>query len=167
MNWSPERAGFIILLPKNSMPTPMEAEPFFKGRLIKCFDDKTTEKPALAHRPAQADDWADVSVDTATGQPAVVDPAPPHPTAFAVLEFDRLPDCSTLARPDDLLLKPPYHLVVYDRGTALVEVHGSHSPSLQLLSEYLKKWCRVNHQDTRNVSFHRTSTVKLIRNDGC
>jgi len=29
-------------------------------------------------------------------------------------------------------------------------VNCSHSPTVQFLEEYLKRWCRTNHNDTRN-----------------
>ncbi|ORY60917.1 uncharacterized protein BCR38DRAFT_349091 [Pseudomassariella vexata] len=150
--WSDERVGFIISLPKAEVPSPMEMEPTFKGSLISCFDKKRTASGAVSHGMASVDDWADVSMDTETGTPGVIEapqqqsPSGLHPRQP---ELNTLPSCSTLARPDELLLKPPYHLVVYSRGGTLVEVQSSHSPSLRLLAEYLKKWCRVNHQDNR------------------
>ncbi|KAI0121681.1 hypothetical protein BJ170DRAFT_132890 [Xylariales sp. AK1849] len=136
VKWSSERSGFIINPPQGHMASSMEIEPLFIGQLLRCFDEKAN--------PALVNDWADVSMDASTGQPAISED-----TTFLTPEFHTLPGCATLARPDELVLKPPYHLVVHDRGTTLVEVQGSHSPSLVLLSEYLKKWCRVNHQDSR------------------
>ncbi|KAK8053629.1 hypothetical protein PG996_012930 [Apiospora saccharicola] len=157
LTWSNDRTGFVITLPRGQMPYLTELESVLRGQLPNCFkkDAGTSQSATLASRPAApADDWADVSLDAATGKAAVVETAreddrygntrsgPPAKAAYNVL-----PDCSTLARPDDLLLKPPYHLVVYDRGSTGIEVHCSHSPSLQLLNDYLKKWCRVNQQN--------------------
>ncbi|KAK7931754.1 hypothetical protein PG985_002466 [Apiospora marii] len=157
LTWSNDRNGFVVTLPRGQMPYLTELESVLRGQLLNCFktDSGTSQSTTLASRPAAAaDDWADVSLDTTTGKAAVVETAregdrdgrtrygPPAKAAY-----DVLPDCSTLARPDDLLLKPPYHLVVYDRDSSEVEIHCSHSPSLQLLSDYLKKWCRVNQQN--------------------
>ncbi|KAK7942920.1 uncharacterized protein PG986_012033 [Apiospora aurea] len=157
LTWSNDRTGFVITLPRGQMPYLTELEAAFRGQLLNCFnkDAGASQSTTLASRAAApADDWADVSLDAATGKAAVVESAkdadrcsntqyvPPIKAAYAVI-----PECGTLARPDDLLLKPPYHLVVYDRGSSEVEIHSSHSPSLQLLSEYLKKWCRVNQQN--------------------
>lgn len=140
------------------MPYVTELEAALRGQLLNCFKKDAgaaTQSTVLASRAAApADDWADVSVDVATGKAAVVEEQRSHqpyaPPAKAA--YDILPDIGSLARPDDLLLKPPYHLVVYDRGSTEVEVHGSHSPSLQFLSEYLKKWCRINQQNHQKVS---------------
>ncbi|KAK8116318.1 hypothetical protein PG984_012820 [Apiospora sp. TS-2023a] len=163
LTWSNDRTGFVITLPRGQMPYLTELESVLRGQLLNCFkkDAGTSQSATLASRPAApADDWADVSLDAATGKAAVVETAreddrygntrsgPPAKAAY-----DVLPDCNTLARPDDLLLKPPYHLVVYDRGSGGVEVHCSHSPSLQLLNDYLKKWCRVNQQNHQKVGF--------------
>lgn len=154
LTWSAERTGFILALPQGHQPSLSELEPLFAQQLLSCFDEGAVGAAVLAHRPAAGDDWADVSMDSTTGKPSVVEPSQPK----AVLpQFERLPECSALGRPDELLLKPPYHLVVRDRGTTLVEVHGSHSPSLQLLAEYLKKWCRVNQQDSRKVCARENS----------
>lgn len=152
----------MVTLPRGQIPYLTELESVLRGQLLNCFKKNTgTSQPTTpASRPAApADDWADVSLDAATGKAAVVETVkkgdrygstryePPLKAAY-----DVLPECSTLARPDDLLLKPPYHLVVYDRGSSEVEIHCSHSPSLQLLSDYLKKWCRVNQQNYNKVS---------------
>ncbi|KAK6854587.1 hypothetical protein PG995_009680 [Apiospora arundinis] len=153
LSWSNDRSGFVITLPRGPMPYVTELEAALRGQLLNCFKKDAgaaTQSTVLASRAAApADDWADVSVDVATGKAAVVEEQRSHqpyaPPAKAA--YDILPDIGSLARPDDLLLKPPYHLVVYDRGSTEVEVHGSHSPSLQFLSEYLKKWCRINQQN--------------------
>ncbi|KAK8069603.1 hypothetical protein PG994_006219 [Apiospora phragmitis] len=157
LSWSNDRTGFVVTLPRGQMPYLTEIEAALRGQLLNCFkkDASVSQSNTLTSlAAAPADDWADVSLDAATGNAAVVEAAaeadrhtntryvPPAKAAYNVM-----PDCGTLARPDDLLLKPPYHLVVYDRGSEEVEIHSSHSPSLHLLSEYLKKWCRVNQQN--------------------
>ncbi len=101
-------------------------------------------------------------MDSATGKPAVVERHIPLGTAVgmghdpSVSEF--LPIAEALPRPDELLLKPPYHLIM--RASHLeISIECSHSPTLQLLESYLKRWCRVNHNDTRSVSLALTVKV--------
>ncbi|KAK9783814.1 hypothetical protein SCAR479_00373 [Seiridium cardinale] len=95
LSWSRERVGFVISLPKSQLPSIMEMEPLFKDQLLTCFDENAAPPAALAHRPGPGDDWADISMETATDKPVVTTSAPKAPT------FDRLPDCNTLERPDD------------------------------------------------------------------
>ncbi|KAI0597099.1 hypothetical protein F4775DRAFT_265945 [Biscogniauxia sp. FL1348] len=155
LSWSEERTGFLLALPRGPIPTYMKMEALFKGALLSCFTEKTTRVVA------NADDWADISVDK-TGKPDVVDAATTWSIKMPNQELDTLPHISLLPRPDDLLLNPPYHLVVYSRGQSSVEIQCSHSPTLQLLSEYLKKWCRTNSQNVQRppaveISLHQSS----------
>lgn len=120
-------------------------------------------------------DWADVSMDRSMGQARVVEATPSsslrhhaaQPGAVAaaasplaavaattpnIPRVEILPAARSLPRPDELLRRPPYHLLVTARAYNEVEVQCSHSGSLVLLADYLRQWCRVNHNDTRNVS---------------
>ncbi|KAI2779371.1 hypothetical protein F4815DRAFT_446406 [Daldinia loculata] len=141
--WSTKSVGFQVNLPKGTMPSAIQMQSSFKIQLVDCFDDL---QPSF-------DDWADISTEATRERPAIADE---HQS------FDILPNISLLPCPDDLLLKPPYHLTVYGGGKTTVEVQCSHSPTLELLAEYLKKWCKVNHQDTRHppaveVELHQSS----------
>jgi hypothetical protein len=150
--WSEQQHGFVISLPKKKIYQPSELVPVFQDGLLTCFEAKK-DISAPSH-PAAADDWADIEVDAATGKTNIVE-IPARPAASqgsAMPKVDYLPDMSSLPRPNDLFLKPPFHLIV-SAGLKEIEVQGSHSPSLQLLAEYFKRWCRVNHQDTRKVSW--------------
>ena len=152
--WSEPRDGFVVSLPKKQVYQPSQLFPIFRGELLASFDVK--KKPQLPERTATggasgaaADGWEGVEVDMATGRAEVVEaPRSSHPSARPKIEF--LPDVSSLPRPDQLLLQPPYHLSLV-HGHHEIQVHCSHSPSLQVLAEYLKRWCRVNHSDTRNA----------------
>ena len=112
---------------------------------------------------ATIDDWADVSIDDKTGKAAAFDgptAAGAVRTTAPVAEF--LPSLSTLPRPKDLLLKPPYHLTigrVFDEHTGL-EIQCSHAPSLWLLAAYLKKWVKQNHADVRLPSQLKVTLVE-------
>lgn len=120
---------------------------------------------------AAVSDWTDVKIDTSTGeaesQEVLAERQLPGEVSAPASAFPRarvsfLPDAMTLPSPNELLLKPPYHLIVHV-GQREVEIQGSHSPSLVLLSEYLKRWCRVNHHDTRTVSSRSVARSMFLR----
>ncbi|OTA65825.1 hypothetical protein K449DRAFT_410832 [Hypoxylon sp. EC38] len=143
VSWSTTRVGFDVNLPKGMMPSLIEMQSIFKLGLLDCFDDPQTS----------LDEWANLSLD-AIGENRAATESHQH--------FDVLPDISVLPRPDDLLLKPPYHLVIYGGGDTSVEAQCSHSPTLQLLADYLKRWCKLNHQNIKHppaveVNLHQSS----------
>ncbi|TPX18167.1 uncharacterized protein E0L32_002676 [Thyridium curvatum] len=152
-SWSNERVAFIINLPKKQLIDPFELYPAFSGALLDCFDDgsstnNTTKKKPAADDAAPAgagDDWADVEMDRSTGKPDVKEPTTTAAAAAPVF----LPQAASLPRPDHLLLQPPYYLSVAQHGDARVAVTASHAPSLQLLHDYLARWCRTDPQDAR------------------
>ena len=69
---------------------------------------------------------------------------------------------NSLPRPEDLLLKPPYHMVIsgFFENFDGIEIQCSHAPSLKLLHEYLKKWSKQNHQDVREPSQIRVTLTE-------
>ncbi|KAI8965554.1 hypothetical protein F5Y11DRAFT_312688 [Daldinia sp. FL1419] len=141
--WSTECSGFQVNLTREAIPSLLRVRRASVAQLLHCFDES---QPSL-------NDWADVSIEAAKECLAIRDEDQ---------SFDLLPDINTLPCPDDLLLKPPYHLTVYGGGKTTVEVQCSHSPTLELLAEYLKKWCKINHQDTRHpraveIELHQSS----------
>ncbi|KAI0104282.1 hypothetical protein GGR51DRAFT_229837 [Nemania sp. FL0031] len=148
--WSAQQRGIILALPKSAVPSQAYMRSFFTGNLLKLFDEKSTHEPfSPTAEPAAADDWADVAVDNRTGNAGVVELPQRHlaPTHVSP-SFDIIPDVETVSRPDELLLKPPYHLIMYGGGKAFMEVQCSHSPTLQFLSDYLTKWSKTNHNNT-------------------
>ncbi|KAH6619405.1 hypothetical protein B0J18DRAFT_243696 [Chaetomium sp. MPI-SDFR-AT-0129] len=155
--WSEHRGGFIVELPNKLVSLPAELFPVFQGQLLECFDP-VTKKLQLPERGATAaagDDWEGVEVDTATGRPKVVEST----TKSSAAEF--MPDAASLPRPNELFLRPPYHLTLLP-GHQQIELHGSHSPTLEFIATYLKRWSRVNHTDTRKpagvqVTLHQSS----------
>lgn len=150
--WSEQRGGFIISLPKKAIHQPAELFPTFRGGLLVCFDAKRTQLPdRAAGAGSGADDWAGVEVDTETGKAEVVEPPRSVQTPVARAKVEFLPSLASLPRPDLLFLQPPYHLTMY-ANSKHIELQSSHSPSLQLIADYFKRWCRVNHNDTTSVS---------------
>ncbi|KAK1757869.1 hypothetical protein QBC47DRAFT_377143 [Echria macrotheca] len=150
-SWSDTRAGFVICLPRKRVYQAAELFPIFRGKLLTCFEVPKESVPLpLRQGGAAADEWADVELDRTTGKPEVVDKpvvttGPVSSPARPVVEF--LPTMQSLPRPDELFLRPPYHLTIVP-GHSEIEVQCSHSPSLKFLADYLERWCRVNHHDT-------------------
>ncbi|KAK4129077.1 hypothetical protein N657DRAFT_639627 [Parathielavia appendiculata] len=157
--WSEKRGGFVLSLPKQQVYQPAELFRVFREGLLACFDEK---KPQLTQSMVAggADNWEAVEIDVPTGKAEVVETAPAL-RASTRSKVDFLPNLASLPRPDQLFLQPPYHLTL-THGRQEIELQCSHSPSLQLLADYLKRWCRVNHADTRNppavqVTLHQSA----------
>lgn len=150
--WSEQRDGFVVSLPKKTVYQPAELFPVFRGGLLPCFEVK--KKPQLPVRKAEtgaADDWEGVEVDATTGTAQVAQaPRASYAPAASRPKAEFLPNMASMPRPDQLFLQPPYHLSLI-HGHHQIELHCSHSPTLELLAEYLKRWCRINHADTRNA----------------
>lgn len=132
--------------------------PLLKGQIFDSTQEQEENTQAAA--TTAADEWADIGADVDDQPPSTDGPEAkaiaiaaaaaslPHRTKPRV---DYLADPATLARPDQLLLKPPYYLHVYGGGGDEVQIEGSHSPSLEMLAEYLKKWAQTNTQRGDNV----------------
>ena len=187
-SWTEEREAFMLYLPQERAVTVAgEFEAAYRGGILNCFKAKPAQNEQsggdlglASHRPAAAgsssgrgvsgDDWADVTMDSATGTANVVEPSLPafmgmastSTSTAASAPASYLPSLESLPRPDELFLHPPYHLIVADYGHKKIVVQGSHSPSLHLLGEYMKRWCRLNHQDSR-----RPPAVEVKYNQSC
>ncbi|EPE05229.1 hypothetical protein F503_03834 [Ophiostoma piceae UAMH 11346] len=180
--WSEDRAAFYLYLPaKQPVAVPSENAALYRGGLLRCFNEKekmtlaeqADEKEREKEKEKKNDDWADIEMDKATGTAQVVDPTPVQssltlPARPALTETrskaksEYLPSVESLPRPDELFLRPPYHIIVSDYGAKKVIVQGSHGPSLNLLGEYMKRWCRINHQDSR-----KPAAVEVKYNQSC
>ena len=64
-----------------------------------------------------------------------------------------LPQINEIARPEDLMKRPPYFLSVRQTGSTRVVGEGSHHESLSLMMDYLQKWARPNPNYSNRVSF--------------
>ncbi|EXU96895.1 hypothetical protein X797_009978 [Metarhizium robertsii] len=132
--WDSQRAGFELLVPREPRHHPTTAAvPAFRAQITSALHAKT------APDAADGDEWADLAVPAAAAavpvSPGLDDTGPAY-----------LPDVNTLPRPDELLLRPPYHLHIAQASAIIVQC--SHSPSLSFLEAYFKKWCRTNNQLT-------------------
>ncbi|KAF6815600.1 hypothetical protein CSOJ01_03487 [Colletotrichum sojae] len=142
--WSEERGGFVILLPRRQLTQPLELFALFSGEIKDCFAHPHKLPP---YTVSSGDEWADVGLDVRVNRLSLGDSnGSRRPSTAAGPDF--LPRADALPRPDDLLNKPPYHLFIYARSAYEIEIQGSHSGTLKFLSEYFKKWRRVNHQQS-------------------
>jgi hypothetical protein len=146
------------------MPPPTELVSIFEGDLPGLFESKRKVVP-LAQRPAAAaapveshapppETWVSETQPSKSAQPQPAQSYSQPAAPAGGRRFDYMPDVRTLGRPDELLLKPPYYLVLYASRRKEVEVECSHSPTLQFLSDYLKKWVKANHNDPDKVRNH-------------
>ncbi|KAK2058001.1 hypothetical protein LY76DRAFT_573440 [Colletotrichum caudatum] len=157
-SWSDDRGGFLVSLPRRQRITPANLQPLFQAELKDCFADHRQLPPYSAS--PNPDDWDEVDgVDARLGRLSVAGPYPavlhrrgPSVSSTATQPpADFMPRADALPRPDDLLLKPPYHLMIYSRGAHEIEVQCSHSPTLKFLADYFKRWRRTNHQISSKV----------------
>lgn len=141
--WSDSRMGFVVFVPKTQVYQPAQFAQVFKEQLLECFG----EKKSLPIHSTTGDEWADVGIEETTeGLVKAVEAK----ALAAVVEF--LPDANNLPKPGTLLLKPPYHLIVSSYGGHKLEVQCSHSATLDVLHQYLKRWCKINPNLTNKVS---------------
>lgn len=138
--WSDSRQGFVVSVPKVHMYQPAQFAQVFMEQLLECFDEKKQQQSeSLPIHSTTGDEWADVGIDetqersTKTAESTALAPA---------VEF--LPDPNNLPKPGTLLLKPPYHLLINSYGGNKLEIQCSHSATLDVLSQYLKRWCKIN-----------------------
>ncbi|KAK7426104.1 hypothetical protein QQZ08_007414 [Neonectria magnoliae] len=137
--WSDKRLGFLVSLPKVQVYQPAQFASLFKGQLLDCFEKKKRPSQSLPIRSTTGDEWANVATDEAAEKPTQPVAAK---SAFTAVEY--LPNASTLPKPGTLLLKPPYHLFIHTIGNNKLEIQCSHSGTLEVLADYLKRWCRIN-----------------------
>ncbi|RFU26759.1 hypothetical protein B7463_g9579, partial [Scytalidium lignicola] len=158
--WSRQKSSFIIYLPKARPPSQQTTLAGFNSDLLPQFASSPSATspvlPATTNLPTSAgandgpDAWADLGLDTIPSKPI------PHRVIQENARVDEinldpepLPDLALIARPEELLSRPPYRLIVRQQGYGKVEVQASHQESLMLLEKYLKRWVRhsVNFTD--------------------
>ncbi|KAJ4260538.1 hypothetical protein NW762_007279 [Fusarium torreyae] len=136
--WSDGHLGFVLYIPKVLVYQPVQFAGVYKEQLLDCFEEIQPSKPLPIHSTT-GDEWADVGVDEPEEQPAKQSQA-----SIKAPALDYLPDPNTLPKPGTLLQKAPYHLFVYASGKNKIEIECSHSETLQVLADYLKRWIRIN-----------------------
>jgi hypothetical protein len=155
-HWLDKHRAFEICFSKAKPISETTMLSRFHGELRKAFEDpkakKLSEGTANASRTAIEDGFTEVDAsdfDSASILTSAMAEryVPRAPTA------DALPSVDMLERPEDLMRKPPYHLIVtHTQYGKFITIQSSHQPSLELISEYFKKWTKRNHGQTTRVS---------------
>lgn len=136
----------MIELPKAALiPSRSSDQASFASDLLALFDPSPvrTLDSELNEDP---DAWAELSLESPITR------AVPSLTRKAVLEIVSFPELASIPRPEELTKQPPYWLIVRQDSSTEVVVQSSHGPSLLLLEEYLKKWCRGDTNRSERVS---------------
>lgn len=144
--WSDTRKGFFLTVPNVQFHQAAQFGSIFQDELSECFDEKKQAKKSIPIHSTTGDEWADVGADIAVEQPAVS-----STSRSAAPAVDFLPDPNSLPKPGTLLLKPPYHMFISTLGANKMEIQCSHAPTLNVLAEYLKRWCKTNPNLTNKV----------------
>jgi len=160
-SYSKDRKAFLISLPRAVLPSPTDMVSIFMAGLPETIKEEQHLAPLASRPAAPAGDAAPEPESTFSSasageaapaaQSAIPASAQPLPVAQKA-GFTYIPDVKSMQKPDALLLKPPYYLIVYANQRENVEVECSHSPTLQLLYDYLKKWVKTNQESATKVS---------------
>ncbi|KAF4454766.1 hypothetical protein F53441_2844 [Fusarium austroafricanum] len=143
--WSDGQRGFILYIPKAVVYQPASFSGLLKERLLECFEENQPSKSLPIHSTT-GDEWADIGADEPEEQPTK-----PQTASAKAPAVDYLPDPNTMPKPGTLLQQAPYHLFVYTSGGSKaykIEIECSHSQTLEVLSEYLKRWTKTNTSRT-------------------
>ena len=151
-----ERKGFVILLPAAQLGHASTAQAGFASDFLELFKERPVMKLA-GKEVADEPEWADVEIDAPeTRNVSVV-----KVRNVIQEEVDILPEVATIQRPEELIKKPPYRIIVRQEGRSRVVVEGSHGPSLGVLEAYLKKWCRGDAGRVDRVSCLHGSRLEM------
>lgn len=107
------------------------------------------------------DDWADVGADVGRAD-AISTPLPTRGASKTSSHVSVIPDIKDIPRPDILLSQQPYHIIVTMSGKS-VQIQSSHSPTLNFLANYLRKWCRTDVSSTARVSRIESWKLSLMK----
>ncbi|KAJ6445394.1 Budding site selection protein [Purpureocillium lavendulum] len=128
--WNSTLKAFTLRIPKSSPAhDALALVPHLRLQAEGAFKGQTTT----------AEDWTSVA---ASGESTTVTAPAAGPALVVAAKSSYMPSVASLPPPDKLLLRPPYHMIVY--GGHEVRIQCSHGPSLEFLAAYLKKWCRAN-----------------------
>ncbi|OBT66051.1 hypothetical protein VE03_03265 [Pseudogymnoascus sp. 23342-1-I1] len=141
--WLTDKRVFVISLPKAALPPAGAIHAGLSSDFISLFTPPSSSSPHAPVSTIASDDpeWADVSIEPETRAPAALRR---QSAAAQESASDRLPDLALIPRPEELLKRPPYWLLVRQDAEDRIVVQGSHAPSLECMEAYLKRWCRGN-----------------------
>lgn len=147
--WSKDRDAFIIHLPNEIMPPTSELVSIFQNQIPAVFQPThrlTSSSPPQAEGSGTGGVSRGFDNDAAMALSST--DLPPHTAGPTIT---KIPNANDLPKPDQLLAKPPYYLILYAGVRTKVEVECSHTQTLVFLSEYLKQWCKENHNSPDKV----------------
>ncbi|TFK32334.1 hypothetical protein BDQ12DRAFT_504936 [Crucibulum laeve] len=139
-SWKKNMNAFYLTVPIANLLGLAQVEVGFDKDFDHLMSVKMTEDN-------DEDEWSDIRADvtpsvTRTEIPRAIE----NPE---VITPSRLPLLDTLARPSDLLASVAPYMLIVDATIGLpLTVQCSHEAGLELLANYLKKWARVNIQDS-------------------
>ncbi|CEJ92666.1 hypothetical protein VHEMI08301 [[Torrubiella] hemipterigena] len=159
--WSESQKAFVLTLPKSKVIDAKAFAESFRDDLYEEFEtpldaEESTKSAAatLADAAAADAEWTDVTEEPAKKTPVTQPTTRDAVSAASQAQAPRvetellyLPKAQELARPNDLLSKPPYRITVHARSSA-VDILSNHSPSLEMLEAYMTRWCRSDYNYT-------------------
>jgi hypothetical protein len=108
----------VIALPKGELPRGQTVLAGFSSDLLKLFTDSPPMGAALGDALESAEDpedWADLDLGSAESHPIMTPSskqASGPPGLSIQVSEDPMPEISTIPRPEELIRKPPYWMVV-------------------------------------------------------
>ncbi|OBT53216.1 hypothetical protein VE04_05941 [Pseudogymnoascus sp. 24MN13] len=141
--WLPGKQLFVIGLPKAVLPPAGTIHAGLSSDFLSLFTPLSSSSldAPVSTIASEDPEWADVSIEPQNRTPAAL---PRQSIAAQESASDRLPDLALIPRPEELLRRPPYWLLVSQDMDNRVVIQGSHAPSLECMEAYLKRWCRGN-----------------------
>ncbi|KAF9525070.1 hypothetical protein CPB83DRAFT_909470 [Crepidotus variabilis] len=153
ISWNPLVDAFLLEIPNRALPMQAEIDAGFDQDLDNLFLGASS---ASVNSGFNEDDWAEVTDgDTHTAEkPVVKQAAAERPSQAANIPMSqskttKLPSLDTLYRPAELFKAATPYTLILDASTSPLVVQGSHQPSLELIAAYLKKWAKINTQDSQ------------------
>ncbi|KAJ2901401.1 hypothetical protein MKZ38_001883 [Zalerion maritima] len=160
--------GIVVVIPRGEqVPGPTVLMPRLKGDLAKMFgpgggDGREGQGDGGGEEDGEEEEpeWTDV-VASGAKKATAGSRGRSAGAASAVADVEYLPNPGSMPSPEELLSKPPYHLLVREQGGEVV-VECSHSGTLKVLAEWFGKWGKINHHDHR-----RPPMIKAELVDSC
>ncbi|KFY45265.1 hypothetical protein V494_01020 [Pseudogymnoascus sp. VKM F-4513 (FW-928)] len=139
--WLLDKQVFVISLPKAAPAPAGTTHAGLSSDFLSLFTPPPTVHAPVSTIASDDPEWADVSIEPETRTPGTL---PRQSIAAQESVSDRLPDLALIPRPEELLRRPPYYILVRQDVENRVVIQGSHAPSLECMEAYLKRWCRGN-----------------------
>ncbi|KIW02700.1 uncharacterized protein PV09_06138 [Verruconis gallopava] len=150
-SWVDNHNAFEICFPKQKPISKTRMCSGFHAELLKAFQKPKATTLATDPFPSSAaveDGFTEVYVSEldalgVSTRKAGEQHVPKTPSS------DVLPNVNMLERPEELMKRPPYHLILtHVQYGKSISIQCSHQPSLQLISDYFSKWTKRNHNQT-------------------